>query len=113
MIKKEYRLKKNYEFSYLYKKGEKLFSKEVTLIYVKNKNNHKKIGISVSKKIGNAVVRSRYKRKLREAINLHINNLSDSFNYLLIAREDIINASFKEIYFSVTKLLKKGNLINE
>ena len=64
-MKKIYRLKKNEDFSKIIKK-KKSFSNKSYILYIDKKNDEQaKIGISVSKKIGNAVVRNKIKRQIR------------------------------------------------
>ena len=68
-----YRLKKNLEFRFIYRRG-KSFANSLLVLYVfKNKMNkdnegnlYNKVGISVSKKVGNSVIRSRSKRLIYE-----------------------------------------------
>ena len=69
-----------------------------------------KVGFSVSKKIGKSVIRSKVKRRLREAFKLNIKNVNPNYNYIFIARQGIENASFEEINQNIVFLLKKANL---
>ena len=66
-MKKSFRLKKRSAFAYVYRKGEKTSAHDLLLLSAKSKEGLK-IGLSVSKKVGNAVTRNRVKRLLREAI---------------------------------------------
>ena len=63
-------LKKNKEFNYIYKKGERVSTEHFTLFVVKSKYEKFKIGFSVSKKLGKANKRNKLKRRLKEICKL-------------------------------------------
>lgn len=111
MLPKTFRLKKKYEFNYIYKKGKSSHTKELTLFYSKNKNNHKRVGFSVSKKYGNAVERNRIKRVLREVLRQMLPNLKDEFNYIFIVKNEIKSKEFNQIFKIVNNILDKNDLI--
>ena len=64
-MKKIYRLKRNEDFNYIIKRKNSFSNKSFILYINKKRNEQAKIGISVSKKIGNAVVRNKIKRQIR------------------------------------------------
>jgi ribonuclease P protein component len=64
---KKYTLCNNNEFADVYKKGKKIVGKNVVFYYKKNTFNFNRLGITTSKKIGNAVLRSRARRVIRAA----------------------------------------------
>jgi len=108
MLSKEYRLTRRNQFTYVYKKGESSPAKNLILIYVKSKSNSLKVGFSVSKKIGNSVVRNKVKRRLREAFRTRLQNIQVGYNYIVIARQGIEKNSYKEIANSLEYVLKKS-----
>ena len=110
MLPKKNRLKKDKQFNYIYKHGFTKHEKIMSLSYIKTKFQPFKIGFTVSKRIGNSVVRSRVKRLLREAVKQEINNFNDNYNYIFIARENIVGKSLIEIKTSVINLLKNASL---
>lgn len=112
MLKKENRLKKRKEFSYIYKKGTILHSQSFTLHYVKAIKPYVQIGISVSKTVGNSVVRSRVKRIISEACRLNIDNFAVK-NYVITAKDVAKEKSSKDIELELLRLLKKSNLLKE
>ena len=70
MNEKKYRIKKNDEFQAVFKKENRYANRQfVVYILDKEKQTHFRIGLSVSKKIGNAVVRNRIKRYIRQSIH--------------------------------------------
>ncbi len=109
MLKKTIRLKRNNQFQYIYKKGDKAFSNSIILMYTKTKLTFK-IGFSVTTKIGYAVVRNSVKRKLSEIFRLLLPNLNKNYNYVVIAKQGIDKMSFEDIKRDCISCLKKGKL---
>ncbi|MDD4275377.1 MAG: ribonuclease P protein component [Clostridia bacterium] len=108
MLNKCYRLTMRNQFSYVYKKGESYPAKSLILIYVKSKYNGLKVGFSVSKKIGNSVVRNKIKRRLREAFRAKLKNIQSGYNYIIIARPSIVDSSYDELVKTIEYVFKKS-----
>ena len=112
MLKRINRLKKKKEFNYIYKKGAVAHSASFTMHYVKAYRNYPQIGISVSKHVGNSVVRSRVKRIISEACRLNINKFAIK-NYVISAKECAKEKTSKDIEIELLKVLKKNELLKE
>ncbi len=106
-------LKKNYEFKRVYKYGKSYANRYVVLYVLKNNSKNRKIGYSVSKKIGKAVVRNRVKRLFREAYRNNNHKVISGVDIILIARKPIVNASYQQIVKSLDYLFKKSKIIKE
>ncbi len=102
-----FRLKKNGQFHYAYKKGKRQSSREMILYFAKAPRLL--VGFSVSKKNGNAVVRNRIKRRLREAFRPQIPFLKRGM-YVFSVREAASDAGFSQLQRSMIDCLTKGNL---
>ena len=113
MLEKQYRLKKNKEFGYIYKKGETSYSKVLTMYYVKTKIKPFKVGFSISSKIGNSVIRHKVKRKLTHLFKEFIENVNPNYNYIFVARNGIENLTHDQLYLEMKKVLTKGKMLNE
>ena len=110
MLSKQFRLKKKYQFNYVYRVGKSLGGKLMVIYYTTSKNTVIKVGISVNKKIGHAVVRNRTKRRIREAVYPNLTKLKTNFNLVIIAKNAIVDAPFNAIESELKYLLKKANL---
>lgn len=107
---KIYRIRKNAEFRAVYRRGKSL-SNELLVLYVfKNNKNINRRGISVSKKVGKSVIRSRVKRLIGESFRLTEEQLKKGYDLVFIARTPAKGKSFKEINESVINLLKRAGL---
>lgn len=110
-FKKEEKIRKNVEFRTVYRKG-KSFSNSLLVLYVrKNYKNLNRAGISVSKKVGKSVVRSRIKRLISESYRLNKDSLAKGYDLVFIARNASNDKSFNEIESALKNLLKKAGLL--
>jgi ribonuclease P protein component len=71
-----------------------------------------RVGISVSKKVGKSVIRSRVKRLIRESYRLNSIDLKKTYDFVFVARSAAKDKSYKEIEDSMKKLFKKAGLYN-
>lgn len=113
MLKKVNRLKKRYQFNYVYKQGSHFFGKALVLYVTTSKTKNIKVGFAVTKKIGHATKRNLIKRRLREIVYSKIDNLKQNYNIIVVAKENIFNFSFAELENDFTKLIVKADLLNE
>ncbi len=111
MLPKQNRLKKRTEFQYSYKHGKTKNFNEFSLVCFTRKDKLLRIGFSVSKKIGKAVVRNKVKRQMRAIINNSIKNINRGYNLIFVAHNSITELSFSELSDKINIALKKCNLI--
>jgi len=109
-LKSKYRLKKNYQYNYVYKHAKSVADKNFVLLFCSSNNKQSKVGFSVSKKYGNAVKRNRIRRQLKAAVSAVIPNISDGYNFIFIPRKAEPYV-FSEIENSVKNLLVKSGLL--
>lgn len=109
MLKKRLRLKKNKEFTYIYRKGSKLKGRYFILYALKG-SKEMKIGFSLSKKVGNAVVRNLYKRRLHEIFKDLIPQMKNN-QYVLVASPYIRDAGYQELKEDILTTLEKSDFI--
>jgi ribonuclease P protein component len=105
-MKKEYRLLKNEEFKNVLDAKKSVASKEFVIYRKKNSLNHARIGISVSSKVGNSVVRHKIKRQISEMLKTFFDT-SVNIDIVIIVRNKFLNNSFFENKVVLEKLLKQ------
>lgn len=105
-------LKKNREFQFVYRKGKSANTKLMALIYVKSRYGGVRAGFSVSKKVGNSVIRNKARRRLKEALREILPALSGNYSIIFVARPDIASARYEQIGKEMRFLLKKAGILN-
>ena len=108
-MKKEEVVKKSREFDYIIKKGQFKKNNEFIIYYIDNDKEYNRFGISVSKKIGNAVTRNYYKRVIRNICDKSKNLYSKRKDYIIIMRKGLSVLDFNSALDSMNDLLKKIN----
>lgn len=87
-LKKNYdSLKKNSDFQNVYANGKSMANKYLVMYVLSNDLSINRLGISVSKKVGNSVVRHRTTRLIRESYRLNQDNLKTGYDMVVIARQ--------------------------
>jgi ribonuclease P protein component len=112
-LKKEQRIKKNDEFSQVFKKGHSVANRQFVLyILPKEGQASFRLGLSVSKKVGNAVTRNQIKRYIREVFRLKEDIIEKSADYVVIARKPAAAMSYHEVEQSLLHVLRKLRVLN-
>ena len=88
---------KNSEFQNIYKNGKSYANKYLVMYVLENLEGKSKLGISVSKKVGNSVVRHRLARLIRESYRLNREMFNSGLNIVVIARATAKGRNFAEI----------------
>ncbi len=109
-MKKKFRLLKNIDFQKVISGKHQHLTNSLILYYKPNKLQHARLGLSVSKKFGNAVVRNATRRKIR-AILQNIDFLDLQYDMVLITRQGFIKLNFQKQEKAVKKIFER--MINE
>lgn len=96
-MKKIVTIKENWAFSRAYKSKNNYISPILVTYVCKNRKNNLQIGITTSKKIGNAVQRARCRRIIRAAFNSLNNDLIMGYDVVFVARTKTINVKSTDI----------------
>ena len=106
-------LKKNYEFRRLYQRGASAAGGSMVVYCRKNRLGHNRLGITVSVKLGHAVVRNRARRRLREVYRVNSGALKQGYDIILVARGKTVSAGWKELNDTFLRLCRKLELMGE
>lgn len=106
-------MKENSLFRRLYARGKSAANSYLVIYCRKNGGNENRIGYTVSKKLGHAVVRNRARRRLREVYRLHLDELKPGYDIILVARGRTLTASWKELNDTFLRLCRKLDLLEE
>ena len=111
-------LKNSREFSQVFNHKKSLANRLLVMYIYPNGLDTNRIGISVSKKVGNSVVRHRIKRLIRESYRLNRHNIKEGFDIVIIARNSAANkigksfSSFKEIESAFLHLCRLHHIVS-
>ena len=101
------RIKNNEEFVFTVRKGNVLKHTPFIVHFIKNDKNVCRIGLSVSKKIGNAVTRNRVKRQTRAMCDSLVEYTSHTFDVVIVIKAEFLNNSFDDNKIILNELLSK------
>ena len=106
-MKKEYRIKKNEEFSRIISLNKYFSNSLFKMYYAKAEEDHSRVGISVSKRIGNAVVRNKIKRQIRMMLIECYNFDSSKFDLIFIVRDNYLNKGYIDCKKELESLINR------
>lgn len=108
------KLKKNSQFKNVYQHGES-FANHILVIYVLHhpEDSARRMGFSISKKVGNAVQRNHIRRRLIEIYRLHQESFKSGIDIVIIPRYRIINYTYKQMEKGLIKLFKKAGILKK
>ena len=103
-------LKKNADFQKVYQNGKSAANSLLVLYARRRDDDHNRVGISVSKKVGNSLVRHRLRRLIRESYRLNELKFGKGLDMVFIARPGAREASFPDTERAVLHLMRKMKL---
>lgn len=113
-VQKAYRLTDRSDFSKVYKYGKSTANRQFVLYVYKNAHvEHFRLGISVSKKIGKAVVRNRMRRLIKEIVRQHAPRIREHHDLVIVVRKAALDLSFDEMNRSIIHVLKRASVWKE
>ena len=104
-------LKKNHQFQFVYKNGRSYANKYLVMYIKENGTDRNRIGISVSKKVGNSIVRHRVTRLIRESYRLHEAIFNSGLDIVIVARASAASVGYEEIEKALLHLGKLHKVI--
>ena len=112
-MKKAVTIKENYEFRRMYAKGRSAVTPFMVVYCRKNRLGHNRLGVTVSTKLGGAVVRNRARRRLREAFRLAQPRMRQGYDVILVARSRSVDGSYQKLTEALDRALGKLDLLAE
>ena len=111
-MRKNYRVKKDVDFRQIFDHKKNVANRCFIVYRLEREQDHFRVGLSVSKKLGNAVTRNRIKRRLRHVImELSPQLVSDDF--VVIARKGVEDLTYEEIKINMIHVLSLARLYKE
>ena len=104
-------LRKNQQFQFVYKNGKSYANKYMVMYVKKNGLEINRLGISVSKKVGNSVVRHRVKRLIKESYRLHENIFNSGLDIVIVGRPSAAAVGYEEAERALLHLGKLHKMI--
>lgn len=106
-------LKKNRDFQNVYKKGKSYANRYFVMYVLKNETETNRLGISVSKKVGNSVIRHHLTRLVRESYRLHEDMFNSGLDIVVIARSTAKDISYHEVESALLHLGCLQNILKK
>ncbi len=104
-------IKENRLFRRTYSKGCKCICSELVLYCLKNKQEENFLGVTVSKKLGKAVIRNKVRRRIKEIIRLNEENIKKGYFIVVVARTKAVYTPYEVIEEKLMSLLEEAKLI--
>ncbi|MBS4030434.1 MAG: ribonuclease P protein component [Clostridiales bacterium] len=111
-MKKQRRITKNREYQNVFQQGVSTASRGLVLYQMANGLPLNRTGFVTSKKLGNAVVRNRARRLLREAYRIYAGDIKTGYDLVFIARPSAATFDFKQAAAEMKRLLQRGGLFS-
>ena len=105
-------LKKNQDFGNVYRSGKSNANKYLVIYTLKNNSDRNRLGISVSKKVGNSVIRHRLKRLIKESYRLHEKMFNSGLDIVVIARKESDACDYAGIESALLHLMKLNGTLD-
>ena len=111
-MKKSYRVKSEKDFNAIFKSGQSFANRKFVIYKLEKKQRHFRVGISVSKKLGNAVMRNKIKRRIRHVLIAHRAELA-TLDFVVIARKGVEFLTYQELEQNLLHVLKISKIYQE
>ena len=112
MLPRDCRLRSNRDFQRVYRSGRS-WAHPLAALHVLPQPTGRRLGISVSGKVGGAVQRNRVRRRLRELLRARLSGWKDGVDAVLVARKAAVEADFASLGQAVDELARRAHLVRE
>ena len=112
-MRPEVTVKENYEFRRIYRKGRSAVSSCMVVYCQKNRQGRSRLGVTVSTKLGHAVVRNKVRRRLREIYRLNREHMKPGYDVILVARVRAVHTPYRKLEKAYLAALRELDLLRE
>ncbi|MFS9093656.1 ribonuclease P protein component [Streptococcus sp. Marseille-Q3533] len=112
-MRKSFRVKKEKDFNAIFQEGKSVANRKFVVYRLENSEQHFRVGLSVSKKLGNAVTRNQIKRRIRHVLITHKDQIIENLDFVVIARKGVEEMNYTEIEKNLLHVLKLANIYQE
>ena len=112
-MKKNFRVKREQDFKAIFKDGTSFANRKFVVYQLENQQNHFRVGLSVSKKLGNAVTRNQIKRRIRHILQSVKGSLLEHVDFVVIARKGVETLEYAEMEKNLLHVLKLSKIYQE
>ena len=106
-------VKENHEFRRIYRKGRSAVSPYLVVYCQKNREGRSRLGVTVSKKLGHAVVRNRVRRRIREIYRLNREKMLPGWDIIVVGRGRSVKGSYEKMNEAYLDCLRRLSLLRE
>ena len=110
---KIYRLRNNMEFKKVYNGGKNYWNRNLVLYVRKNNMVNSRVGYSITKKIGNSVVRNKVRRRMKEIYRLNFSDIKEGYDLIFIPKKNIVDISYKDLESAMLHIMKLSKVFKE
>jgi ribonuclease P protein component len=108
-LPRECRLTNRAEYDAVYREGRRRTSREFTVFFRANGREMSRFGWSIKRTLGGAVLRNRIRRRLREIIRLHRQEIGKGWDFVIHPRSSVARAEFGPLEAELVKLLQSAS----
>ena len=112
-MKKNFRVKREKDFKEIFQYGTSFANRKFVVYQLENQKKHFRVGLSVSKKLGNAVTRNQIKRRIRHIIQNAKGSLEENVDFVVIARKGVETLGYAEMEKNLLHVLKLSKIYQE
>lgn len=110
-MQRVFRLKRRNDFRKVFRAGRSVANRQFVLYTFKRTDGEvSRVGISISRKVGKAVVRNRVKRLVKEIVRKWMDQIEPNLDLVFIARNPVVGLSYEEMESSLRHVMKRANV---